>query len=134
MIRIDILSSVCDVYFILPLGCEAIEGNVHEHVDETHDFGAGIAFGFLCEYGEDGYTDGNGQGFAVHGFRVGRSLEEFAHDHDGYNFGGFEYSLHGKGYVSERSILRPTAQGIGESTGRECMKWRDIIAKDGSVT
>jgi len=59
LVWVHVLSSVGDIYFILPLGGEAIEADVEEHEDQPYDFRGGCfitvcLFEFLGKDGEYG--------------------------------------------------------------------------------
>ena len=100
LIRIHVRPPVLDVNFILPLTREAIETNVHAHEEEADDFGGGVAVGAFARDAEDGHADGDEEGFDVLGGGIGGSLENFAHDHDGNDFGAFEDRLYREADVS----------------------------------
>mmetsp|Transcript_17154 Transcript_17154/g.31095 ORF Transcript_17154/g.31095 Transcript_17154/m.31095 type:complete len:263 (-) Transcript_17154:382-1170(-) len=133
LIRVNIRPTIFYVNFVLPLGREAVEANITDHVEQTNNFRGCILVRRFAENAKHGHANGNKKCLDVLTGGIAGTLEHLSHDHHRDDFGTFEYRLHRKTDIPEGGILTPRAHSVAQRTGRECHEGGDIVRQHGTV-
>lgn len=100
---------------VLPVGCEAVENDVpgqNDHSAESRD-GGRVLVGRAREQ-KHANAQRDQQSSQIFPVLIAFFGYDFAHKHDGDDFGCFGQDLGGEAYELERFVLAPAAHDVGE--------------------
>lgn len=100
---------------VLPVGGEAVEDDVADEDDDPAEGGDGGRM-LAGRAGQQEHADAHRDqhGGEVLPVFVALVRDDLAHEHDGYDFGGFGQDLGGEADVLQSLVLAPAAQDVGE--------------------
>lgn len=100
---------------VLPVGREAVEGDVAGEDDEPAEGGdGGRVFGAVAAQQEHADAHGDQHGGEILPVLIALVRDDFTHEHHGDDFGGLGQHLGGEADVFEGLVLAPAAEDVGE--------------------